>query len=77
MVDVDAIAKELTSALRRGLLDFGWLTSRQRKSLASKGLIEMERIGHRKTHVKATQLGEAVRAKLEARGLEIREKNDD
>ena len=76
MTDVDAIAKELTPALRRGLLDFGWLTSRQRKSLASKGLIEMERIGHHKTHIKATQLGEAARAALDKLGFEIKEKND-
>jgi len=77
MLDIDAIANGLTPAQRRGLLDFGWLASRQRKSLASKGLIEMERIGHHKTHIKATQLGEAVRAALDALGFEIRSKNDE
>ena len=76
MLDIDAIANGLTPAQRRGLLDFDWLDSRQRKSLASKGLIEMERIGHRKTHIKATQLGEAARAALDKLGFEIREKND-
>ena len=59
------IADSLTKAQRRGLLDFGWLSSRLRRSFASKGLIEIEHIGYNNLNVKATPLGLRIRAILE------------